>query len=187
MLQLHYGNTSESSLYVITSSDYTRIGCDQALRDLSQLIQEGGRWLSEYGLPEPENLSWDTLAEIEAFEPRQTELQQIANNAYWILTDEQRQAFDEIHGYIIRHPSHCDSSPLFLEGKPGRGKSFVICAALASLRSEGRVLLIVGTTALAVQQYECGCTTHHMFRLPVNEVSAHLWIICTNWDMVCGG
>lgn len=147
------------------------LGCDQALRDLAHFIREGGRHLSEYGLPEPDNLSRDTLAEMEAFEPRCEELREIAHDAHQMLTDEQRQVFDKIYAYISCAPSNPNSRPLFIEGRPGRGKSFVVQAILASLRSNGHIVLIVGTTALAVQQYERGRTAHHMFRLPVNEVN----------------
>ena len=45
-----------------------------------------------------------------------------------------------------------------------------IQASAASFRADGLLLLIVGTTALAVHQYEHGRTAHHTFCIPVNEV-----------------
>lgn len=114
------------------------------------------------------------MAEIKAFEPRREELRQIADSAYELLTDEQRKLFAEVHKYVRRsteEPNHPVNCPLFIEGTPGRGMSFVTKATSASLRSDSLIVLIVGTTALAVQQYERGQTALNMFHLPVNEAN----------------
>jgi hypothetical protein len=151
-------------------------GCDQALREINTFIHEGGRCLSDFGLPEPDDAPHEVLAELEPFVGRHAELREAAASAYSILTPEQRHIFRRIHAYITHtheHPESEDSRPMFIEGKPGRGKSFLIQAVLSSLRSDGLIVLIVGTTALSVQQYERGRTAHHVFRIPVSEVRYH--------------
>ena len=90
-----------------------------------------------------------------------------------MLTMEQWELFDEFHCYLDHNqnqPNHPLNHPIFLEGKPGHGKSFLIQDTAASFHANGLLLLIVGTTALAVHQYEHGHTAHHTFHIPVNEV-----------------
>ena len=38
------------------------------------------------------------------------------------------------------------------------------------LRGEGKIVLIVGTSALAASLYERGRTAHSLFKIPVTEV-----------------
>ncbi len=54
-----------------------------------------------------------------------------------MLTMEQQELFDEFHCYLDRNqnqPNHPLNCPIFLEGKPGCGKSFLTSANL-----EGRL------------------------------------------------
>jgi hypothetical protein len=62
------------------------------------------------------------------------------------------------------------SPPFFLEGKPGRGKTFVVNAICTALRAENHIALIVGSSALAATLYEGGRTAHNLFAIPVTEV-----------------
>ena len=149
------------------------LGTDQTLRDLAALLHEGGRRLSDFGLPEPEFLSREVLIERDIFAGREDELQESSNQAFNSMTPEQKLFFHEIRDYLhstAENPLDPFNRPIFIEGKPGRGKSFLLRATLDSLRADGLIVLIVGTTALAVQQYERGRTAHHTFRIPVTEV-----------------
>jgi hypothetical protein len=65
-------------------------------------------------------------------------------------------------------------SPRFIEGKPGRGKTFLLDTIASFLRSQGLIVLIVGTSALAATLYEGGRTAHNLFKIPVTKVSLSL-------------
>jgi DNA replication protein DnaC len=68
------------------------------------------------------------------------------------MNPQQLEAFNVLYTAIV------SSSPVqtvfYLDGKAGRGKSFVASALCAKLRSKGRVPVIAGTTALSVTMYE---------------------------------
>lgn len=101
----------------------------------------------------------EVLAELEAFAGRQDELRELFNKLLPYLKGT---------GEVANGRSNL---PIFVEEKPGRGKSYLIKVILNSLQVDGLIVLIVGTTALSVIQYERGRTAHHTFCLPVNEVS----------------
>ncbi|KAF9231146.1 PIF1-like helicase-domain-containing protein, partial [Melanogaster broomeanus] len=83
------------------------------------------------------------------------------------LNDEQRSIFHSIQNSIINHLP----AAFFIEGRPGQGKIF-LCKALAStLRAQGKIILIIGTSALSATAYERGQTAHHLFGISVIEDS----------------
>jgi hypothetical protein len=57
-----------------------------------------------------------------------------------------------------------------LEGKAGRGKSYVVEALCMKLRAQGKVVLIAGSTALSVCSYPRGRTIHNLFKITVDTV-----------------
>lgn len=63
---------------------------------------------------------------------------------------------------------------IFLEGKAGCGKTFLINAICHFIRSKNEIVLPCGTTALAAQLYEGGCTAHSLFRVPIEENNTNL-------------
>ncbi|KIJ32635.1 hypothetical protein M422DRAFT_265517 [Sphaerobolus stellatus SS14] len=67
-----------------------------------------------------------------------------------------------------------NSCPIFLEGKPGRGKTFLINALASHIHSQGKIALIVATSALAASMYEHAFTAHSMFKIPVNQENINL-------------
>lgn len=62
----------------------------------------------------------------------------------------------------------------FLDGKAGRGKTFLVNAICNRLRGQGQIACITGSTALSVTLYERGRTAHSMFGIPVQEGSSEL-------------
>jgi hypothetical protein len=58
----------------------------------------------------------------------------------------------------------------FVDGKAGRGKTFLMHCLVTQFRAEGSAVLVVGTTGLSIVHYNCGCTVHSAFGIPVKEV-----------------
>jgi hypothetical protein len=92
------------------------------------------------------------------------------NNMCQQLNEEQRRIFDHI-GNAIHSQRDC---VVFIEGRPGRGKTFLVKAISCTLRSLGKIVLIVGSTALCATAYDCGRTAHHMFSIPVTDDDVNL-------------
>ncbi|CAG8452450.1 1585_t:CDS:2 [Scutellospora calospora] len=59
--------------------------------------------------------------------------------------------------------------PIFLDGKAGRGKTFLINAICYAIRAMKEIILLCGTTALATLLYEDRRIAHSLFRIPVEE------------------
>ena len=116
-------------------------------------------------------------AEIDVFDGREHELDQEAKNMTNTMDADQLEIYSTLYACITEDEEihKHRMSTFFIEGKPGRGKTFVANALATKLRSEGYIVLIVATTALAATLYERGRTAHSLFRIPVTEVS-HLLI-----------
>ena len=147
-------------------------GMDRALEAISELVHDGGRSLNEYGLPEPLHRSPEVVAEHETYLPRTAELLDRAEILEHEMTDEQLSVFHTILESVSEFIVHGRRSPrpFFLEGKPGRGKTFVVNAVCNRLRGERFIVLVVGLSALAATLYEGGRTAHNLFKIPVLEV-----------------
>jgi hypothetical protein len=159
------------SLDFATSSKSVERGLNMALDHLSQLIEDSGRKLSQFGLPDPVFRTHEVESELYAFHGREQQLEQEADNMCGMMNHEQFDVFQTIYNAIHTHETvHGRFEPFFIEGRPGRGKSFVVDALACRLRCEGRIVLIVGTSALAAALHERGRTAHSLFRIPVHEV-----------------
>jgi hypothetical protein len=147
-------------------------GLNAALQSLSQSVREGGRKLSHFGLPEPARNARETIIERETFSSRASELRNSASRQANTMNAEQKQVFSTIVECTTTYgQTHSTAlSPFFLEGKPGRGKTFVINAVANHLRAGAHIVLIVGSSALAATLYEGGRTAHNLFQIPVTDV-----------------
>ena len=86
--------------------------------------------------------------------------------------DEQRQIFDFIWNDIAEEENAMHQ--FFIEGRPGRGKTFLIQTLLLRYRAEDHIILIVGTSALSAIAYPRGRTAHYMFGIPVTDDNVDL-------------
>jgi hypothetical protein len=147
-------------------------GIDLLLQALQLLFQDAGRTLNQFGLPQPLLCCPEVVTEEETYRPRAALLRQEADVALQRMTDEQRNVFATVFDTVKMYAS-CHGNvppPFFLEGKPGRGKMFVINAICTALRAENHIALIVGSSALAATLYEGGRTAHNLFAIPVTKV-----------------
>ena len=109
------------------------------------------------------------------------ELRNAANVAVQWMNPDQRRMYEAIDKDIY---SDAVPGPVarmhFLTGKAGRGKSFVVNAAISKARSLGHIVVVCGTTALCVSNIEGGRTAHSMFSIPVTDD----YIIILEWSRV---
>ncbi|THH18147.1 hypothetical protein EW146_g2793 [Bondarzewia mesenterica] len=151
----------------------TSAATDCTLRDLETLLADSGKHLHFYDLPQPSSArSQEVEHELAFFQDRLPVLRLLAHDMYSSLTTDQRHIIDTISA-VITHP-HPQHTLFFIEGKPGRGKTYMVNALATALRSQSRIVLIIGTSALAATLYDRGRTAHHLFDIPVMENNINL-------------
>ena len=148
----------------------TERGIDYTLQQIEEYVQDGGCRLQDFGLPSPLFRSPEIINELEAFANHLPTLQHHASNALSTMNFEQHSLFSMIYTNIINNTYETPCPPIFVEGRPGRGKTFLMNAIVNKLRSQGKIVLIVGTSALAASLYERGRTAHSLFEIPVTDV-----------------
>jgi hypothetical protein len=158
----------------ISTFQSNEIGINRTLQRLSDVLHENDRSLKEFGLPEAHVVTPEILGEQLAYRPRRQLLRDNCDKNRQLLRHEQECVYSSLLKTVIQH--HSDSlspcAPSFIEGKPGRGKTFLIDTLSSDLRSRGLIMLIVSTTALTATLYEGGQTAHNLFRIPVTDVSS---------------
>ena len=145
----------------------------RALEEISHYLEDSGRSLTDFGLPVPILRSPEVSSELEAFTGREEELQSCTNDMVNRMDEDQITIFQTLYDIVILNEDdrHHMMTTFFIDGKPGRGKTFVADALATRLRSEGHIVLTVATSALAATLYERGCTARSLFCIPVYEVS----------------
>jgi hypothetical protein len=145
---------------------------DLSLQALANYLKEGSKSLSDFCLPEPLHRSSEVVEEVERYYGCSGLLRERAATRLSMMNAEQREVFDEVLAAVIRHRDHPSFWPLpfFVEGRPGRGKTFLADTLGCKLRSEGHIVLIVSTSALAATLYDGGRTAHNLFKIPVTDV-----------------
>ncbi|CCL99864.1 uncharacterized protein FIBRA_01889 [Fibroporia radiculosa] len=148
----------------IVRSDNINIGVNQALEEIGRSLEEHGKSLGVYGLPEPAFHSREVELEFAQWKDREF-LATRAAKATAKLNAEQYQVYSEILDAVD------DGRPLcaFVDGKAGRGKTFLVNAICNKLRSLGRIVLPTATSGFASQLYPGGKTTHSTFKVPVDD------------------
>lgn len=58
---------------------------------------------------------------------------------------------------------------MFLDGKAGQGKSYIVECLTWLLQSQEHIVLVTDSTALSVVGYDRGLTAHSTFGIPVTE------------------
>ena len=90
--------------------------------------------------------------------------------------NEQRAVFYRIVGAVIS--GRCVQ--MYLGGKSGRGKTWLINAVTAYLRLQGKVVLCCASTGIASINHTSGYTAHNLFKIPVeaHDVDTRTGLSC---------
>lgn len=141
-----------------TISDVER-GCNEALIQLGSLLQGHGKHLSDYGLPQPLAHDNEVEWELHRWLLQVGMLEQQVDVGLSVFNSEQRGIFSQVQHAIA------NNKPLliFVDGKAGRGKTFLVNTLCAWVRSVGKIALPTATSAFAAQLYPGGRTTHSTF------------------------
>ena len=79
--------------------------------------------------------------------------------------DEWRVIFDE-----VMETTHSERSVLmYVDGRPGRGKTMLMKIITAAVRAERKIMLCTASTSLAALNHNVGTTAHSMYKIPVTD------------------
>jgi hypothetical protein len=67
-----------------------------------------------------------------------------------------------------------NAPPVHIDGRAGRGKTFVLYPIIAALRKLNEIILLSESSAFAAKDYLGGRTTHYLYGIPVDEYNSHL-------------
>jgi chromosomal replication initiation ATPase DnaA len=99
--------------------------------------------------------------ELVKWAPHRDYLSVRADNAADTFNPEQRQIYDQIIAAVIQN----QPLRIFIDGKAGTGKTYLVQTICDKIRSLGRIVLPTATPAFAVQHYEGRRTTHSAFKV----------------------
>lgn len=147
--------------FTLQSGNVVQLGIDRALEDLSHLLEEYGKKLSDFGLPEATVHTREVMHELQRWGPMAGELAARAENTAKIFKPQQLAIYTQILSAVL------ENRPLyaFVDGKAGRGKTTLVNTLCNKLRSLGRIVIPTATAAFAAQLYPGGRTTHSAFKV----------------------
>ena len=117
--------------------------------------------MAQYGLPEVHTSVAEVEHELLLWNSQPDVLYTHASASFAVLNDEQRQIFATIADAVRSEQPLC----MFVDGKAGRGKTFLINALCEYVRAQGHIVIPTATAAFAAQLYPGGRTTHSAFKV----------------------
>lgn len=155
--------------YVIQRNGIATLASNDALIEMAHTLEEYGKTLGDYGLPEPEAYGSELEHELMRWNPLIPDLLSGVEQHVTSLTDGQLHVYN-----IVLRSLETGSQILgYIDGKAGRGKTWVIKCICETLRSRGCVVLPTATSAFAAQQYDGGRTTHSTFKVYLLTADFH--------------
>jgi len=137
-----------------------------AMQRIAQILDGMGKSPAQYGLQWDEPRGEESQADRAFFREMQRQLATNAARARLTFTDTQ----DVLYETLLRAVAEPDAPKLHLiQGRAGRGKTYVANAAVDQLRAAGGVLAVTGATGLSASTFERGMTVHKMFDIPVQD------------------
>ena len=138
------------------------------LQILQGYLRSRGTSLREFQLPMPYSTTSELNYEVAAFQHHRAKMATTVERMISSFNPEQLAIYQQLRAAVEQQNDIC---LCFLDGKAGRGKTFLMNCLVTSLRAQGAVVLVVGSTALSIIHYDRGRTAHSTFGIPVVEVS----------------
>jgi hypothetical protein len=147
--------------YILQHNNVPELGHTQALEELSNCLDEHGKTLSDYGLPQVHLYGREVEHELERWSSNREALAARANDAVHRFNKEQLEIYETVTSAIFEGQQLL----AFVDGKGGRGKTYLLRAICDHIRSTGRIFLAAATSAFAAQNYDGGRTIHSAFKV----------------------
>ncbi|GAU51549.1 hypothetical protein TSUD_414120 [Trifolium subterraneum] len=137
------------------------------LKDLNQLLEIHGKSTKDYDLPSlpagatEENAIPSVIQEELSVHIPDEDIQAVAK-----LNNDQMNAFKIIMDVIERKQSQV----FFIDGPGGTGKTFLYRTLMATLRSQGQIVIATASSGIAATLLPGGRTAHSRFKLPFDAI-----------------
>lgn len=138
-----------------------RTAHELTLETVSNTLEEHGKNIGDFGLPQHTRPSIKVIHERGKWSSDIKQHNNNARGAYLLMTHEQQQIFDTIIQAAVMHTL----LQIFIDGKAGRGKTFLVNAICSKLHSLQHIVLPTATAASAALLYPGGRTTHSTFKV----------------------
>jgi len=152
--------------FTLQHQNIQQIGIECALCEIGQYLEEYGKQLSDFGLHQPLQVSQEVQHEFQRWNNNADVLYDQAIQSYSAFNLEKKDIYDEIIGAVINQ----QSLYLFIDGKAGCGKTFLVRTICDRIRSLGKIVIPTATSAFAAQAYAGGRTTHSAFKARFNLI-----------------
>ena len=145
------------------------------LQSIQGYLSSQGSSLASFNLPMPTLRPSELDDELAAFCSSAAEMREFVRKTRTQFNAEQVQVYAKLEAVVIQGKSRTSVGVgavqlHFLDGKAGRGKTFLMHCLVTQFRAEGDAVLVVGTTGLSIVHYDRGRTAHSAFGIPVKEV-----------------
>jgi hypothetical protein len=143
------------------------------LQSIQGYLSSQGSSLASFNLPMPTLRPSELDDELAAFCSSAVEMQEFVHKTRSQFNAEQVQVYAKLEAVVVQGRGGMGASAAqlhFLDGKAGRGKTFLMHCLVTQFRAEGDAVLVVGTTGLSIVHYDRGRTAHSAFGIPVKEV-----------------
>jgi len=137
------------------------LGRSFALADIGRILDDHGKTLDQYGLPNPVIPALESLQEIQRWGSDPNALIERAIQSFNTFNGGQKFIFQTVFNAVLQD----QPLRLFIDGKAGTGKTTILRALCDAVRGLGRIILPTATSAFAAQLYDGGRTTHSTFKV----------------------
>ena len=136
---------------------------NEMLKDLSLRLESYSKHLSDYNLPLPHDDS--TEVDKERLPHNVQRNRNLSTKAITHLNLEQITVFNDLRNHIDNEIP----GAFYLNGGPGRGRSFLLSTIASYTRGQGKIALCCASSGFVATMYPGGRTAHNLFRIPVME------------------
>ena len=147
------------------------------LQSIQGYLSSQGSSLASFKLPMPTLRPSEVDDELAAFCSSAAEMREFVRRTRAQFNAEQVQVYAKLEAVVVQGKGRIGAGAgagatqlHFVDGKAGRGKTFLMHCLVTQFRAEGDVVLVVGTTGLSIVHYDRGRTAHSAFGFPVKEV-----------------
>ena len=154
------------------------------LYHIQEFLNEYGKSLAEFGLPQPVldwrqnvNQAGGNVGIGEKLEYYRVQEQMLFDSMREKLNEEQVVCFNAIVAAVEHYEQEPEQQELsgafFLHGPAGTGKTFLYNCLCSYFRAQGKIVLCVASSGIAVQLLPDGRTAHSRFKIPLtNDINA---------------
>ena len=138
---------------------------NEALRRIEHKLSMSGKSLSDFELPKVDRSAIRINFALEREMNYDSKiLKRSCQESKRQFNSEQKNVFQT----VLRSVKRQDGKLFFLDAPGGTGKTFILQAILAEIRSSGEVALAVASSGIAATMLDGARTAHSVFKLPLN-------------------